>query len=147
MVDFQCQTIMNFPEFSLIFLQKSIFFLSFLNFPEIFQKSLFFWVLQVFPGLSEPCPLSNPKIKNLQKTNTLRLEISSFYTCVPKIIITWCIVPEILCKTGRWADGRMDRKSDIYRWVPHIKKSRTVLETEKGQLLNFSFKILVYSIS
>ena len=38
------------------------------------------------------------------------LEISSFYTCVPKIMIRWCTVPEIWCGM----DGRMDRRMD--RW-------------------------------
>ena len=33
---------------------------------------------------------------------------SSFYICVPKIIIRWCMAPEIWCTT----DGRMDRGMD-----------------------------------
>ena len=44
-------------------------------------------------------------------------EISSLYKCVPKIMITGCMVLKI------WyaRDVRTDRKSDIQRWVPHIK--------------------------
>ena len=45
--------------------------------------------------------LTGWKIKVLKKWKK-RLEISSFYTCVPKTMITWCMVPEIWCKT----DGR-----------------------------------------
>ena len=33
------------------------------------------------------------------------LEISSFYICVPKTMMRWCMVPEIWCATDR----RMDR--------------------------------------
>ena len=40
-------------------------------------------------------------LKNWKKC----LEISSFYTCVPKIMIRWCRCPEIWCTT----DGRTDR--------------------------------------
>ena len=45
-------------------------------------------------------PLKTPKIKILKKWITL-LEISSFYTCAPKIIILWCMVPEIWSATDR----------------------------------------------
>ena len=31
-------------------------------------------------------------------------EISSFYTCVPNIIIRWCMVPEKWCATDGWTD-------------------------------------------
>ena len=55
------------------------------------------------------------KIKILKKWKK-RLEIS-IYICLPKIMIRWCTVPEIWCAT----DGRTDRKSDIERWVPHLK--------------------------
>ena len=40
-----------------------------------------------------------------------------FYTCVPKIMIRWCTVPEIWCATDRQNDG----KSDIEGWEPHLK--------------------------
>ena len=32
-------------------------------------------------------------------------------------MIRWCMVPEIWCAM----DGQTDGKSDIYRWVPHLK--------------------------
>ena len=44
-----------------------------------------------------------------------------FYISVPKIVIRWCMAPDICCttdrQTGGWTDGRTDtqtdRKSDI----------------------------------
>ena len=36
------------------------------------------------------------------------LQISSFYTCVPKIMIRWCKVPEI----WRMTDGKTNRQMD-----------------------------------
>ena len=59
-------------------------------------------------------PLSVWKIKIKKKKK--RLEISSFYICVPKIIIRWCTVLEIWCGT----DGQTDGKG-TYRWVSHLK--------------------------
>ena len=40
------------------------------------------------------------KIRILKKCKKL-LEISSFYICEPKIMITWCMVPEIWSETDR----------------------------------------------
>ena len=48
------------------------------------------------------------KKKKLKKKKT-HLEVPSFYTCVPKIMIIWCTVPEIWCVKDRG----MDEKSDI----------------------------------
>ena len=45
-------------------------------------------------------PLKTPKIKILKNEKNL-LVMSSFYTCTPKITITWCTVPEIESETGR----------------------------------------------
>ena len=42
-----------------------------------------------------------------------KMEISSFYTCIPKIMIRWCTVPEIWCAMDRCTDGRMDRENHI----------------------------------
>ena len=48
------------------------------------------------------------KIRILKKwkKNPKMPEISSFYTCVPKIMIRWCMVSKVWCTT----DGRTDRK-------------------------------------
>ena len=40
------------------------------------------------------------------------LEILSFYTCVPKIMIRWCIVPEIWCAADGQKGGQMDGWTD-----------------------------------
>ena len=45
-------------------------------------------------------PLTYPKNQDFKKWKNL-LEISSFYTCVPKITIIWCMVPEIWSATYR----------------------------------------------
>ena len=53
-------------------------------------------------------PSNSLKNQNFKKNEKKSLEISSFYTCVPKMIIGWRMVPEI------WyaRDGRMDRWTD-----------------------------------
>ena len=43
-------------------------------------------------------PLTAQKIK-IKKKAKKQQEISSFYICVPKIMIGWCTVPEIWCVT------------------------------------------------
>ena len=45
-------------------------------------------------------PLKARKIKSLKKWKKHR-EISSFYICVPKTMIRWCMVPEIWCMTDK----------------------------------------------
>ena len=57
-------------------------------------KFLFLILGYVFPF----DPLNSPKHQNFEKMKKA-LEISSFYICVPKIMIRWCIVPEIWCMT------------------------------------------------
>ena len=49
------------------------------------------------------CLLTAQKIKISKKWKKY-LEIS-FYTCVPKIMIRWCTVPEIWCAIDRQTDG------------------------------------------
>ena len=56
-------------------------------------------------------PLAAQKIKILKKWKK-NLEISSFYICVPKIMIRWCTVPEIWCETDRQTGGWTDRRTD-----------------------------------
>ena len=52
-----------------------------------------FWV--IFCSFT---PLTARKIKILKKWKK-HLDISSFYICVPKTMIRWCMVPEIQCVT------------------------------------------------
>ena len=49
-------------------------------------------------------PLTVQKIK-ISKKRKEHLKISSLYLCVPKIIIRWCMVPEIWCIT----DGQTEK--------------------------------------
>ena len=56
-------------------------------------------------------PLRSQKIKILKKWKK-PLEILSFFICEPKILIRWCMVPEIWCTT----DGQSDR------WTGRWKK-------------------------
>ena len=56
--------------------------------------------------------LTAQKIK-ISKKWKKHLEISLFYTCVPKIMITWCTIPEIIMRPmdiqmDRWTDGKND---------------------------------------
>ena len=52
--------------------------------------------------------LTAQKIKILNKWKK-HLEMSSFYICVPKIMIRWCMVPEIWCAMERWTDGQTEK--------------------------------------
>ena len=76
----------------------------------IFHFGIFFALL----------PRLEPKKSKLKKNFKKCLEISSFYLCVPKIMIRWCTVPEILCMTDGWTDGRTDGRMD--RWMDGRKK-------------------------
>ena len=56
-------------------------------------------------------PLTTWKIKIFKKWKK-HLEISSFYIGVTKIIIRWCLVPEIWCATDGRTDGQTDGWED-----------------------------------
>ena len=62
------------------------------------------------------CPftaLTAQKIKiSKNEKKKKKLEITSFYTCVTKIIIRWCTVPEKWCTIGAQTDRQIDKKSD-----------------------------------
>ena len=66
-----------------------------------------FWAI-FYPFIS----LTTQKIKILKKFKKKHLEISSFYICAPKIMIRWCMDPEIWCTTDGWTDGQMDGRTD-----------------------------------
>ena len=55
-------------------------------------------------------PLTTHKIKIFKKKKK-SMELSSFHTFVPKIVIRWCMVLEIWCMT----DGRTDKQMDRWR--------------------------------
>ena len=56
------------------------------------------WYFSLWAIVCPFTPLTAQKIKSLKKQKKY-LEISSFYTCVPKIMIRWNMVPEIWCMT------------------------------------------------
>ena len=68
-----------------------------------------FWA--IFCPFTPTPPLTVRKIKLLKKWKKLP-EISSFYKCVPKTMITWYTVPEVWCAT----EGRTDE------WIERRKK-------------------------
>ena len=74
----------------------------------VFHFGLFFFFLPFYP-------LPARKIKILKRWKNC-LGLSSFYTCVPKIMIRWCSWDMV--REGR-TDGQ--KKWHILRWVPHIK--------------------------
>ena len=68
-----------------------------------------------------PPPPSHQKPKNSKFFKKWKkcLKTSSFSICVPKIMISWCMAPEIWCTT----EGQTDRWTDGWKkwWVPHLK--------------------------
>ena len=78
-----------------------------------------FWAIiclhfQLLFALPPPSPfLITQKIKIKKKNEKKCLEISSFYTCVPKIMITWCTIPETWCATDRWTDGWTEKVTEV----------------------------------
>ena len=69
------------------------------------------------------------KIKILKKWKKL-LKISSFYICVPKITIRWCMVPKTWCTTDRWTDGRTEKGT--YRATDRWMDGQTEKVTHRG---------------
>ena len=70
-----------------------------------------------------------------QKKWKKHLEISSFYTCVPKILIRWCTVPEEWCMT----DGRTDRLKKWHIEVGAPPKNKKIYFELLTWRLNFLF--------
>ena len=64
-------------------------------------------------------PLIADKINITKKKEKKHLEISLFHICIPKLMIRWCTVPEILSATDGWT------KKVTYRGgVPYLKKNQ-----------------------
>ena len=53
------------------------------------------------------------KIKILGKWRK-HLGISSFYICVPKLMVRWCMVPEIWCATDAWNNRQTDGREKLH---------------------------------
>ena len=65
-------------------------------------KGIFIFHFGLFFALLPPNSLKNQNQK--KKKEKKHLVILSFYTCVPKITITWRTIPEIWCMMDRWMD-------------------------------------------
>ena len=76
---------------------------------------LSFWALFFFFFFLPFYPLIIWKIKILGKWKN-HLEMSSFYTCVPKIKIIWCMLPEILY--GVWQTQFLSFKAIFCPFTP-----------------------------
>ena len=80
--------------------------------------------------LLPPPPPNSPKYQNFYKNKKKHMEISSFYTCITKIMIRWCTISEIWCAMNRQMDRQTDRqkKWPIEVGAPPIKISCKVLK-------------------
>ena len=67
-------------------------------------------------------PPNSPKNQNFKKIKKT-VGDTSFYTCVSKIMIRWCMVPEKWCVTDRQTDGQ--KKWHIEVGAPPKKQSGT----------------------
>ena len=74
-------------------------------------------------------PLTAQKIK-LSKKWKKCLDISSFYTCAPKLMTRWCSFSEIWCTMAGWIDRQ--KKWDIEVGAP--PKSISIFRTECNSL-------------
>ena len=76
-------------------------------------------------------PLSAQKIET-KKIKKKPIEISSFYTCVPKITIRWCTVPE----TWWVMDGQTDGQSDRHeKWYIEVGTPPTKNLSEQSEIM------------
>ena len=73
--------------------------------PEMFSATD--QILCYFGPFFALLPSLKTKKSKFWKNEKKHLEISSFYMCVPKIMIRWCIISEICCTTDR----QMDRQT------------------------------------
>ena len=94
-------------------IEKSLEILSF--YTSVPKIMIMIWhVTDVIVIIHFPCPPPTKKNPNLpkklkfQRYEKKHLKISSFYICVPKIMIVWCTVPEKWCATDRRTDGKSD---------------------------------------
>ena len=93
----------RYHHFTLVYQKSWLYAIWFLRYGVWWMSLLFFILVYFLPFYPPPFPfLYSPKNK-ISKKWKKRLQISSFYTSVPKM------------------DGRMDGKSDTERWVAHLK--------------------------
>ena len=76
------------------------------------------------------CPFTYLRVQKIKisKKWKKRLEISSFYTCISKIMIWWCKVPEIWCATDGQTNGKRDTKvgapPSVYQHISYYSESK-----------------------
>ena len=71
-----------------------------------------FWTIFCSFTNSQPLLPNSPKNENFKKWKK-RLKISSFYTCVPKIMIRWCTVPKKWCASDWLTDGQKKWRIEV----------------------------------
>ena len=120
------------------------------HFTQVYQKSWSYW--QTVPEIwcamyvivtlhFGPFFAILPQNLKKKKKKKKHLEISSFYTFVPKIMTRWCTVPEIWCATDRQTDG-------LKKWhiaaVPHLEmKNKTKRKKQTKQNKKQTKKITI----
>ena len=75
---------------------------------KAWQMQYLFFILGYFLPCYPPLTTKKIKIKKKNEEKKDHQEVSLFYTCVPKIGITWWMVPKIWCAT----DGQTDRRTE-----------------------------------
>ena len=89
----------------------------YISVPKLWSDDVWFlrwWHLQIFFSFFQNFDFwvmgdNNPKNQNFEKMKK-HLVISSFYICVPKIIIRWCTVSQIWCMMAGQMDGQMNER-------------------------------------
>ena len=77
-----------------------------------------------FPLTPRPLPPLTTQKNNILKKWKNHLEMSSFYTCVPKIIIIWYTLPETSCAT----DIIFCHSGQFFTLLPHYLSQKQNLE-------------------
>ena len=90
-----------------------------------------------------PNSLKNQNFEKMKKKKPL--EISSFYICVPKIIIRWCTVPEICCVMDGQTDGWMNRWKKWHIEVGAPPKNLIVCKNQVKSIIRNSKFVAYYS--
>ena len=79
-------------------------------------------------------PPTTQKIKILNKWKK-HLEISSFYICVPKIMIRWCTVPEMWCMTDVITLHFGPFFALLFPWQPEKSKLKKTWKKTPGDFI------------
>ena len=84
----------------------------------------------LFVLLPPPSPPPNrPKYQNFYKNKKKHMEISSFYTCITKIMIRWCTISEIWCAMNRQTDRQTEKVTYRGRCPTHKNQLQSLKES------------------